>query len=129
MYKGKNNSITPSSIFSFLHYSIVKSLLKGAHFSLQNYFIKCVNYSNTPDQQYTMGLTFEMKVSINMTELIHPIFEFCSYTDSVCGDVVTQGPWYEVHPWCLSGDDIGQELTVPVQQLYCVGERITHQDV
>ena len=97
---------------------------------MKNYFIKCFNYANTPDQQYTMGPTFEMKVSINMTELIHPIIEFCSYPDSVCIDLVTQAVWSEVHPWCLSSEDIVQELTVPVQHLYCGGvTSITHQNV
>ena len=54
----------------------------------------------TPNQQYTMGL------------------------------IVTQAVWFVVHPWCLSGEDIGQELTVPVQHLYCARvTNITHQDV
>ena len=76
-----------------------------------------------------MGLTGEMEMSVYVTTHTHRVGVACSYTDSVCGDVVTQAEWCVVHPWCLSGEDIGQELTVPVQHLYCVGSIITHQDM
>ena len=76
-----------------------------------------------------MGLTSEMEMSVYMLTHRHRVVVPCSYQDSVCGDVITQAVWYVVHPWCLSGEDIGQELTVPVQHLYCVGVIITHQDV
>ena len=83
----------------------------------------------TPNQQYTMGLTGEMEMSVYMPTHRHRVVPVCPDTDSVCGDVVTQAVWCVVHPWCLSGEDIGQELTVPVQHLYCVGNNITHQYV
>ena len=77
-----------------------------------------------------MGLTGEMEMSVNMLTHRHRVVWRRSYPDSVCGDVVTQAAWFVVHPWCLSGEDIGQELTVPVQHLYCAGvTKITHQDV
>ena len=76
-----------------------------------------------------MGLTGEMEMSVYMTTHRHRVVVVCSYTDSVCGDVVTQAAWFVVHPWCLSGEDRGQELTVPVQHMYCATPIITHQDV
>ena len=77
-----------------------------------------------------MGLTGEMEMSVYVTTHRHRVVVECSYTDSVYGDVVTQAAWCVDHPWCsISGEDIGQELTVPVQHLYCVGDPITHQDV
>ena len=76
-----------------------------------------------------MGLTSEIDVPVYMMTHRHRVVGQCSYTDSVCGDVVTQAAWSVVHPWCLSGEDIGQELTVPVQHLYCGSGPITHQDV
>ena len=70
-----------------------------------------------------------MEMSVNIPTHRHRVVVPIPYIDSVCGDVVTQAAWYVVHPLCLSGEDIGQELTVPVQHLYCVGVPINHEDV
>ena len=83
----------------------------------------------TPDQQYTMGLTGDMEMAVYISTNRHRVVVQWPYHDSMCVDVVTQAVWFVVHPWCLSGEDIAQELTVPVQHLYCAGSKITHQDV
>ena len=70
-----------------------------------------------------------MEASIYIKTNRHRVVPHRPDPDSVCGDVVTQTVWSVVHPWCTSGEDIGQELTVPVQHLYCAGTIITHQDV
>ena len=44
-------------------------------------------------------------------------------------DVITQAEWWYVYPRGLSGQEIGQKLTVPVQHLYCAGVLITNKDV
>ena len=64
-----------------------------------------------------------------MTAHTNPIVVQCSYQDKMCVDVVTQAPWSIVNSWCLSGEENRQELTVPVQHLYCRGSTITHNDV
>ena len=76
-----------------------------------------------------MRLTGESQVPVDVTVNRQCVDVKCSDPENVISDVITQAVWWFMYPRGLSGQEIGQKLTVPVQHLYCVGNKITHQDV
>ena len=77
-----------------------------------------------------MRLTGESQVSVDVAVNRQCVVAPCSDPENVISDVITQAEWCVVYPRGLCpGQEIGQKLTIPVQHLYCVGNKITHQDV